>query len=137
MVLEKKNSLSGKKLFEEFDEFLKRNYSENENTRKTIIYAVHKIIEAGKDPNDLSVSTRSKTIYRRAWRLWNDFLAYRKANPSDVLSIVKKKGMVREDRLKRLLKNKGNFNMVMLKAVESGRVYVVHDDARKLIWVGD
>jgi len=125
------------RLFKEFDEFLRKNYSENENTRKTIIYAVHKIIEAGKDPNDLSVSTRSKTIYRRAWRLWNDFLAYRKANPSDVLSIVRKKGMVKEDRLTRLLQNKSDFNMVMLKAVESGKVYVVHGDVRKLMWVGD
>jgi len=125
------------KLLDEFDEFLKKNYSENENTRKTIIYAVRKIIEANASPDELSVSTRSKTVYRRAWRLWNDFLAYRKANPSDVLSIVRRKGMVSEGKLKRLLKNRDNFNMVMVKAVESGKVYVVHDEVRKLVWVGD
>ena len=124
------------KLFREFDEFLKKYYSENKSTRQAIIYAVRKILREKVDPNDLPVSTRSKTVYRRAWRLWNDFLAYRKANPSDVLSIVRKKGMIREDRLKRLLKNKENFNMVMLKAVESGKVYVVHGDVRKLMWVG-
>lgn len=124
-------------LFREFDEFLKKNYSENENTRKTIIYAVHRIIESGRDPDDLSVSTRSKTIYRRAWRLWNDFLDYRNANPSDVLSIVRKHEIISEERLKRLLKNKDNFNMIMVKAVEGGGVYVVHDEVRKLMWVGD
>ena len=124
-------------LLDEFDKFLKRNYSENENTRKTIIYAVRKIIGANTSPDDLSVSTRSKTVYRRAWRLWNDFLDYKNANPREVLSAVRRSGIISEGKLKRLLKNKDNFNMVMLKAVESGKVYVVHDEVRRLVWVGD
>jgi len=124
-------------LLDEFDKFLKKNYSENKNTRKTIIYAVRKIIEANASPDELSVSTRSKTVYRRAWRLWNDFLDYKNADPREVLLAVKRSGIISEDRLKRLLKNKDNFNMVMVKAVESGKVYVVHDEVRRLVWVGD
>jgi len=124
-------------LLDEFDKFLKKNYSENENTRKTIIYAVRKIIEANASPDELSVSTRSKTVYRRAWRLWNDFLDYKNADPREVLLAVKRSGIISEGRLKRLLKNKDNFNMVMVKAVESGKVYVVHDEVRRLVWVGD
>jgi len=124
-------------LLDEFDEFLKKNYSENENTRKTIIYAVRKIIEANASPDELSVSTRSKTVYRRAWRLWNDFLDYKNADPREVLLAVKRSGIISEGRLKRLLKNKDNFNMIMVKAVESGKVYVVHDEVRRLVWVGD
>jgi len=124
-------------LLDEFDKFLKKNYSENKNTRKTIIYAVRKIIEANASPDELSVSTRSKTVYRRAWRLWNDFLDYKNADPREVLLAVKRSGIISEGRLKRLLKNKDNFNMVMVKAVESGKVYVVHDEVRRLVWVGD
>lgn len=60
-------------VYREFDEFLRRRYSKNESTRRSIISAVHIMLKTGKGPDELPLETRSRTQYRRAWRLWMEF----------------------------------------------------------------
>ena len=124
----------------EFDEFLRENYSENERTRKTLISAVHRLLESGMDPDDLPISSRSKSVYRRAWRLWNEFQTYKRVNAGPVVSRVRKAGVIKDSKLRRslksVLKNEVEYRMSVLKAINSGRVAVSYlEDEPKLIYI--
>ncbi len=127
-------------LLKEFDEFLKENYSDNPNTRKSIISAIHTLLETNADPDDLPISTRSKSVYRRAKRLWDDFLAYKKANASAVFQEVRRAGALTENslrkRLRRVINSERDYRMMVLKAINSGRIYVNYLDKNiKLIYI--
>jgi len=124
-------------LLDEFDEFLKTYYSSRKSSRKPIVSAVRTMLETGKGPDELPLTTKSRSKYRKALRLWKKFLAYREADEREVIAIVRSRGMISEDRLKKLLKNNVDFDMAVLKAVSSGSLYVVHDKNRRLMWVGD
>lgn len=124
----------------EFYDFLIENYSSNKSTVMTIVYAMHKLLMTGKDPDDLPISTRSKSVYRKAKRLWDDFQAYKRVNPAPLVSKVRHSGAVKESRLKSSLrnvfKNEREYRMAVLKAINQGRVFVnfAEDDPR-LIYV--
>jgi len=137
MILSKKNDNE----LEEFKEFLRNTYSENDKTIKTLVSAVHTMIETGKSPDELPLSTRSKSIYRRALRKWEEFKAYKKANPRVIIDILRKNHAIRESRLrhrtKNVLKNEVEFNMSMVRAIESGKVFVNLTENDPIVIGGD
>jgi len=139
-VAKKKQLFNSDPRLSEFYQFLLENYSGNPNTCRTIVYAVHRLLESNMTPDDLPVSTHSKSIYRRAWRLWNDFLTYKEVSPTPVLAQVRRKGAIRESKLKRslkrVLKNEVEYRMAMLKAVSTGKLYISRvDDDPMIIYV--
>jgi len=117
----------------EFDEFLEM-HGLSESTRRSLESALHTLLETKKSPEELPLTTRSRSVYRRAWRLYQKFLEYKKADVGRALSVLRKKGAVSESELKKLLKNSNDFNAVMLKLIDTGSVYVVHEN-KKIILV--
>lgn len=111
---------------DEFKKFLdKQGFSKN--TIKTLASALHTILESGKEPDDLLLSQRSRSTYRRAYRLYKVFKDYESLDTSKAMSILRRSKALKEEKFKKLV-GSDNFPLLMIKLVDTGKVYVSKED---------
>jgi len=124
-------------VLKEFDEWLKENYSPNEHTRRSLVSAVRRILREQKPPDELLLSTKSRGTYRRAWKLFKNFLTYKKINPGSILSQLRRYGAVKQSvlykRTRNAFKDKDEFNMAVLKGINAGKIYIDYTEDEPIL----
>jgi len=124
-------------LLKEFDKFLEENYTKNRHTRQVLVSAMRRILREGKEPDELVLARTSRVVYRRAYRLWKQFLRYKKIDAGPLLSTLRREGAIPLSRLRKMLynayKNRYDFSLAVLKGINLDKVYINYTENEPIL----